>query len=205
MAMDLDDTAARLSEALRAFPDPGTDPSVARRMFRRRVRRSIVRRRLAVVAFAATIALLAVWAFHNPTGTDIRMLPAKHLRSGLPVGTLSGPVPYREPSGQLLRATLWLVVHADGTGTYLLHDVEVTWPVRYVGNTSGHVELKREALFCHTDDSELVLDFVVDDARVTITHAAAGACSAWPKVGHADLTNVVLHLTSKHPPLRDSS
>jgi hypothetical protein len=205
MAMDLDDTAARLSEALRALPDPATDPSAARRLFRRRVRRSIVRRRLAVAALAATLAIFAVLVFHNPTSADIRMLPAKQLRSGLPVGTLSGHVPYREPNGRLLTATLWLVVHADGTGTYLLHDMAVTWPVRYVGNTPGHVQLKREAQFCHTDDNELVLDFVVDDGSVMITHAAAGACSAWPKVGNADLRNVVLHRTSKQPPLRDSS
>jgi hypothetical protein len=157
------------------------------------------------VAFAVTVAFLAVLVLHNPLSTDSRMTPAKQLRSGLPVGTFSGHVPYREPNGRLWPTTIWLVVHADGTGTYLLNDMEVTWQVRFVGNTPGHVELKRDAPFCHTDDNELVLDFVVDHDAVTITQAAAGACSAWPKVAHADLRNVVLHLTKKSAPPRSSS
>lgn len=200
MSADLESVAARLMQALRTMPDPVTDLPAAQRVLRQRIRRVVVGRRLAVLAAAAAIGLLAVFALQHLPVADREMMPVKRLPSGLPVGTLRGDVPYHDLNGRSWPATLWLVVRADGTGTYVLYSEEPTWLVRYAGAAPGHVVLKRDAQFCRTDDNELTLDFTVNRDKVTITKAVAGKCSAWPKVANADLRNVVLHITTKHPP-----
>ena len=100
MTTDHDLAAAWLTEALRGIPDPPADLHAARLELRRRTRRITVQRRLAVVAVTATVTVLGlvlVRAMPDPPSTPP---PAKLLQSGLPIGTLKGPIQFRNPDDQ---------------------------------------------------------------------------------------------------------
>ena len=201
MTTDHDLAAAWLTEALRDIPDPPADLHAARLELRRRTRRAVVRRRLAVVAVTAAVAVLGLVVFRALPDPPSTPPPAKQLQSGLPIGTLKGQIHYREDDGDLAPKSLRFVVRADATGTYSIVGtgdmsfVADLWPVRYIGDAPRRVKLTRPDSLCTQDDNELTLDFTVRGNTVTITNAVTGPCSTFPDKAFVDLRGVVLHLT----------
>jgi hypothetical protein len=205
MTTDHDLAAAWLTEALGDDPDPPADLHAARLELRHRTRRITVQRRLAVVAITAAVAVLGLVVVRALPDPPITPQPAKHLQSGLPIGTLKGEIHYRNPDGdpEVMggRKILRFVVRADATGSYSIQGpgdpqfgVDL-WPVRYIGGAPGHVMLTRPDSLCTEDDNELALDFTVRGNTVTITHAVTGPCSTFPDMPNVDLRGVVLHLS----------
>ena len=196
MTADHDLAAARVIEELAAIQDPAADLRGARLELRRRTRRVVVRRRLALVAAVTTVAVLSVAIFRGLPEPETAPLPARQLRSGLPVGTLEGRVHYDALAGRAGPGTLRLVVRADATGWYRQRSGELqdVWPVRYVGDGPGRVVLKGRGWSCSKDRNELTLDFIAGPDSITITHAEAGECSAFPDAAIADLRGVILRL-----------
>jgi hypothetical protein len=201
MTTDHDLAAAWLSEALGDDPDPPADLHAARLELRRRTRRVTVQRRLAVVAITATVAVLGLVVVRALPDSPSTPPPAKHLQSGLPIGSLKGQIQFRGPGDFVGPRSLRLVVQADSTGTYSIQapgDIGMgpdVWPVRYVGVAPGRVMLTRPDSLCTQDDNELTLDFTVRGNRVTITRAVTGPCSTFPDRPNVDLRGVVLRVT----------
>jgi hypothetical protein len=202
MTTDHDLASAWLIEAMREDPDPPADLHAAWLELRRRTRRLTVQRRLAVVAITATVAVLGLVVVRALPDSPSTPPPAKHLQSGLPIGTLKGQVQYRgDPDGNPGPRSLWFVVRANSTGTYSIQapgDIGMgpdVWPVRYTGLAPGRVMLTRPDSLCTEDDNELTLDFTVRGNTVTITRAVTGPCSTFPDRPNVDLRGVVLRVT----------
>jgi hypothetical protein len=195
MTADHDLAAARVIEELGAISDPPADLHAARLELQRRTRRVIARRRLALAAVVTTAAVLGVAVFRAMPESETAPLPARHLQSGLPVGILEGRVQGHSPGGQSGARMLRLVVRADATGWYRQGNGERDdiWPVRYVGDGPGRVDLKGRGWSCGKGETELTLDFIVGQDSITITHAVVGDCSVFPD-GAGDLRGVVLRI-----------
>ena len=196
MTADHDLAAARVIEELAALQDPPADLHAARLELRRRTRRVVLRRRLALVAVVATAAVLSVAIFRGLPEPETAPLPARYLRSGLPVGTLEGRVQYDALAGRAGFGTLRLIVRANATKWYRQRSGELQdlWPVRYIGAGAGRVVLKGRGWSCSKDQNELTLDFIAGRDSITITHAVAGVCSAFPDAAIADLRGVILRV-----------
>jgi hypothetical protein len=190
MTADLDRAGVALTQALRDIPDPPCDLRAARTELRRRTRRVTVRRRLALSTAVIAAAVLILTVLQGLPHADRSLPPAKHLPSGLPIGTPTGRLhtQFRTPEGTVRLLFFRLVVRPDGTGTYDINDAgggsaHATWPVWYVGGEPGRVTLKRHSLVCTKDDIELSLEFTVGPKSVTITRVVTGGCSPVTIVG----------------------
>jgi hypothetical protein len=198
-------------QALRDIPDPPCDLLAARLELRRRTRRVIVWRRLALGAVVIAAAVMTLALVQGLPRGDSSLPPIKQLPSGLPIGTLTGRLhtQLHTPEGKVFPLFLRLVVRPDGTGTYDINDARggpayATWPVWYVGGAPGRVTLTRHSLVCGKDDKELSLEFTVGPKAVTITRAVTGGCSPATIVG-VDLRGVVLRLGPSAPGDRTSA
>jgi hypothetical protein len=132
-------------QALRDIPDPPCDLRAARLVLRRRTRRLVVRRRLALGAIVIAAAVAALALVQGLPRRDNSLAPITQLPSGLPIGTLTGKLKTQLPPGDTREPSVFLrlVVRPDGTGTYDVYGSQDAgyaydnWPVRYVGGTPG--------------------------------------------------------------------
>lgn len=198
--------AAALADQLRRVADPAPEMFAAEAELWTRVHRAEVRRartvKAAVLITVVLVALTVLLGVNRPTDPP----PAKHLKSGLPFGTLVGVVV--DSGHHRASAQGWpdmrlaagpnhflLTVKADGTGVESppgYHGPLVPgFPVRLVGSTRGRVALIRRDLRCG-DATDLILDFVAQGNGVVITRAARGRCSYWPAYSMPELVGVTL-------------
>jgi hypothetical protein len=116
MTADLDRAGVALTQALRDIPDPPCDLRASRTELRRRTRRVTVRRRLALSTAVIAAAVLILTVLQGLPHADRSLPPAKHLPSGLPIGTPTGRLhtQFRTPEGTVRPLFFRLVVRPDG-------------------------------------------------------------------------------------------
>lgn len=198
--------AVALTEQLRAAPDPKPDLFTAETELWTRIHRAALRARLAKAAVLVAVVLVALTLLLSLNGTASPPPPAKHLKSGLPLGTLVGFVvdsgkhsvsPQGWPDMRFAPGPnrFYLTVHGDGTGlespTGYHGPLVPGFPVRLVGSAPGRVMIIRPDPSCG-NVTDLVLDIVPHGDGVMITKATRGRCSLWPAYSMPELVGVTL-------------